>query len=77
MRIEQKPYVADIHPERVPNKHELLRVRYTILKTGSTRPLLIAGFAPSWREAQEQVRAYLMRFAERDRRPPTEATGSD
>jgi hypothetical protein len=34
MRIEQKPYVAEILPERVPNRHELIRLRYTILKDG-------------------------------------------
>lgn len=68
MRIEQKPYVAEIYPERVPNKHDLIRLRYTILKDVPAHPLLVAGFAPSWEEARERVRLYLMRFAEKDRR---------
>jgi hypothetical protein len=69
MRIEQKPYVAEILPERVPNRHELIRLRYTILKDGPAQyPLLVAGFAPNWEEARERVRLYLMRFAETDRR---------
>lgn len=68
MQIEQTPYVADIHVERVPNKHELVRVHYTIVKRGSAHPLLIDGFAATWIEAHELVRLYLMRFAERDKR---------
>ena len=68
MRIEQSPYVADIHVERVPNKHELVRVHYTIVKSGSAHPLLIDGFAATWIEAHELVQLYLMRFAERDKR---------
>jgi hypothetical protein len=67
MRIEQKPYVAEIYPERVPNKHDLFRLRYTILKDVPAHPLLIAGFAPNWEEARERVRLYLSRFAEKDR----------
>jgi hypothetical protein len=67
MRIEQKPYVAEICPERVPNRHELIRLRYTILKDSCAQPLLIAGFAATWEEARERVRLYLMQFAERDR----------
>lgn len=68
MRIEQKPYVAEICPERVPNKHDVIRLRYTILKDVPAHPLLIAGFAATWEEARERVRLYLMRFAEKDRR---------